>query len=118
MTNLSMIIICSFARLEILTAIEQRFRFAIKLAYLGLRLDQHQGWPVAARGLHDQIPVWDVSRVRQPPTPHGVFAARVKKGTGLIEQPALLRLLPTTRHPNGIGCDGKPLRCDPLLHGI
>ena len=48
-------------------------------------LDQDQGRPIATCGPDNQIPVGDVSRVRKPPTPHGVLTAQVKKWAGRIE---------------------------------
>jgi hypothetical protein len=64
-TDLQMIVVCSNLRVAI-TAIGQGFRFAIKLAYVGLGLDQDQGRPTATCGPHDHLGARSLSRVAKP----------------------------------------------------
>jgi hypothetical protein len=64
-TDLQMIVVCANLRVAI-TAIGQGFRFAIKLAYVCLGLDQDQGRPTATCGLDDHLGARSLSRVAKP----------------------------------------------------
>ena len=80
--------------------------------------NQDQGRPIATVGLDDQIPIRDVSGVREPPTPHRAFAARVKKWAGGIEQSAFVWTIPSLRHAHGVRCHGEILGRNPPAHCI